>query len=357
MKPCMRNKAMFGPVIALAPSIRTDKQYMEEMSQEDWDEQWGRIFGAIGESGAKRLTDFYKERLPYHIFRNSSVGDWEKFHIFVDVGDKEETLAAGNDELHRLLLHRQIPHHWHVRSGGHDFYCWNAAMPDAFRFLNEHFPKTGKPIVGDSKAQPALVKTLNIDTREVRLYIPAGSDSTYRKYPVIYVLANQQQDMEVKLEKRFRIMIDQGATWPAILCFIPEGLSLHKAITKVEEQMPQIRNNQRMRALVCVGNRASEVVEVLDTGNLFTGIVWINPDYPEPAAASVAQRLMSHSRYPRCWFEISPQFPNYGFGSCLRLELRRYKAEHEFRSRESIDHDNFFFWEEWLDYLNNRIHY
>ena len=353
----MRNKEMFGSVIALAPSIRTDKQYSEEMSQEGWDRQWGRIFGAKGESGEKRLTSYYKERSPYHIVLNSSAPDWNKFHIFMDVGDKEETLAASNDELHQLLLRKQIPHHWHVRSGGHDFYCWNKAMPDAFRFLNTHFSKGRKPAIGDLKAQPALARTLHIDAYEIRLYIPAGSDNTNRKYPVIYVLGNQQQDVEEKLEQRLRTMVDQGATWPTILCFIPEGLSLHKTITKVEEQIPQIRNNQRMRAMVCIGSRVSEVIETLDIENLFTGIVWVNPDYPEEAAGTVAQRLMSHSRYPRCWFEVSPQFPNYGFGSNLRLELRKHKANPEFRSRENIDNDSCFFWEEWLHYLNNRIHY
>lgn len=353
----MRNKDMFRSVIALAPSIRTDKQYSEEMPQEGWDSQWGRIFGAKGESGAKRLTSYYKARSPYHIILNSSAHDWSDFHIFMDVGDKEGTLAASNDELHKLLLSKQIPHHWHVRSGGHDFYCWNEAMPSAFRFLNTHFSKCGKPTVSDHKAKAAIVRTLNINVGEARLYMPAASDSTNRKYPVIYVLGNQQQEVEMKLEQRLRTLVDQGATWPVILCFVPTGLSLHKTIIKIEEQVPQIRNNQRMRALVCVGDRVSEVVKTLDIENLFTGMVWVNPDSPEEAVANVAQRLMSHSRYPRCWFEVFPQFPNYGFGSSLRLELRKHNADPEFRSRASIDNDSFFFWEEWLDYLNNRIHY
>ncbi len=352
-----RNKEMFGAVVALAPSIRTDRQYREEMPQEGWDRQWGRIFGGKGESGARRLTRYYQEHSPYHIFLNSSARDWNNLHLFIETGDKEETLAASNDELHRLLLRKQIPHHWQVRAGGHDFYCWNASMPDAFRFLNQHFPKSGQSVAGHPEGTSAVVRTVRVDTTEVRLYMPVGSGRTDRKYPVIYVLGQLRQEMEVELEKRFRTRADQGATWPAILCFIPGEVSLHTAVTQVEEQTPQIRNTQRMRALVCIGNRVGEVVETLDTGNLFTGIVWVNPDYPETAAPDVAQRLMSPSRYPRCWFEISPRFPNYGFGSQLRLELRRHGADPEFRSRKNTDTDSFFFWEEWLDYLTNRIHY
>lgn len=47
----------------------------------------------------------------------------------LDIGDKEGTLCESNEELHRLLLERQIPHEWEVRSGGHDFTCWNTARP------------------------------------------------------------------------------------------------------------------------------------------------------------------------------------------------------------------------------------
>ena len=57
----------------------------------------------------------------------------------LDIGDKEGTLCESNEELHRLLLERQIPHEWEVRSGGHDFTCWNTALPKAFRFINEYF--------------------------------------------------------------------------------------------------------------------------------------------------------------------------------------------------------------------------
>ena len=34
----------------------------------------------------------------------------------LDIGDKEGTLCESNEELHRLLLERQIPHEWEVRS-------------------------------------------------------------------------------------------------------------------------------------------------------------------------------------------------------------------------------------------------
>ncbi len=183
-----RNKEMFGAVVALAPSIRTDRQYREEMPQEGWDRQWGRIFGGKGESGARRLTRYYQEHSPYHIFLNSSARDWNNLHLFIETGDKEETLAASNDELHRLLLRKQIPHHWQVRAGGHDFYCWNASMPDAFRFLNQHFPKSGQSVAGHPEGTSAVVSTLRVDTTEVRLYMPVGSGRTDRKYPVIYVL-------------------------------------------------------------------------------------------------------------------------------------------------------------------------
>ena len=60
----LRNRHLFGSVVALSPSIRTEKQYMEEGPQKGWDNQWGRIFGGVGKNGKQRLTSYYKQHSP-----------------------------------------------------------------------------------------------------------------------------------------------------------------------------------------------------------------------------------------------------------------------------------------------------
>lgn len=116
----LRNHNLFGSVVALSPSIRTEKQYIEEGPQIGWDSQWGRIFGGVGKNGNERLTSYYKQHSPYHILSTLRNSDLKEFGIMLDIGDKEGTLCESNEELHRLLLERKIPHEWEVRSGGHD---------------------------------------------------------------------------------------------------------------------------------------------------------------------------------------------------------------------------------------------
>lgn len=275
----LRNRNLFGSVAALSASIRTDKQYSEEMPQEGWDSQWGRIFGAIGKKGTERLTDYYKQCSPYHIFQSLSAKDLDKFGIFLDIGDREETLGISNDELHQLLVQKKIPHHWNVRPGGHDFFCWNAAMPDVFRFLNKQFTTENCPnAVFSEKKYTANIRILRINNVETKLYVPTYADSTCRKYPVIYIQGNIRADVEKKLSERFNTMVEKETTWPAILCFLPDSVSLREAISTVEKATPEIRNSRRMRALISIGKSTSKAAESIRQENMFTDIVWGNTE-------------------------------------------------------------------------------
>ena len=85
----LRNRHLFGSVVALSPSIRTEKQYIEEGPQKGWDNQWGRIFGGVGKNGKQRLTSYYKQHSPYHILSTLRNSDLKGFGIMLDIGDKE----------------------------------------------------------------------------------------------------------------------------------------------------------------------------------------------------------------------------------------------------------------------------
>ena len=173
----LRNRHLFGSVVALSPSIRTEIQYMEERPQKGWDNQWGRIFGGVGKNGKQRLTSYYKQHSPYHILSTLRNSDLKGFGIMLDIGDKEGTLCESNEELHRLLLERQIPHEWEVRSGGHDFACWNTALPKAFRFINEYF--NGKQSGNSESSLPN--ETPFIQTANATVYYPEQAQGSTRK--------------------------------------------------------------------------------------------------------------------------------------------------------------------------------
>lgn len=348
----LRNRNLFGSVVALSPSIRTEKQYSEEGSQKGWDEQWGRIFGGVGTSGNRRLTSYYKEHSPYHILSNLKDSDLKDLGIMLDIGDKEGTLCESNEELHKLLLHRGIPHEWKVRSGGHDFICWNAALPKAFCFANRHF-KQDKPYPTQGNASDNAHVTTLLNTT---IYYPAQGKGSSRKYPVIYVQGNSDRKQQQALVNQFHQMVGNNRTWPAILCFISEEADLAQTVSDIEKQVPEIRASQRMRALISIGNSIGESIKAIRKENLFTGIVCINGTAGESDAAAFADAISTHKRYPRCWIEVLPEFSEYGFSSNVHVLLQKAGLEHEFRSRRNKSNNIFSYWEEWITYLNNRIH-
>nr|WP_320059062.1 alpha/beta hydrolase-fold protein [uncultured Bacteroides sp.] len=351
----LRNRNLFGAVAALSASIRTDKQYCEEIPQEGWDHQWGRIFGAPGKTGIERLTMYYKQRSPYHILASLTAHDLKDFALFFDIGDKEGSLCRSNEELHVLLLQKKIPHSWMVRSGGHDFTCWNAALPGVLIFADKRFGHVNKPchVLNADRQAFRKCRILKVDNRAIRIYLPAGNDSTYRKYPIIYIQGDVSENVEKTLITRLGKMINKGSTWPVIACFLPKDIHLTKSVFCIEKQVPEIRNSQRMRGLICLEEGALSAVESIKKENLFTGIVLVNPSSANVSSEEIVEKIKSYSRYPRCWIEVSPQFGNYLFSSQLHVGLQESGLDHEFRSR---DLPIYSFWEDWITYLNNRIH-
>lgn len=351
----LRNRDLFGSVIALSSSIRTEKQYSEEGSQKGWDDQWGRIFGGKGETGAQRLTDYYKERSPYHILSSIRPEELNRFGIMLDIGDKEGTLCESNEELHRLLLRKGIRHEWEVRSGGHDFACWNAALPKAFSFANKQFePENNKKTIAEKKKlsrEATIYKSTG-----TTIYFPEQQKGSARKYPVIYIQGDIREGQQKVLARQFHKMVDANQTWPAILCFIAGDNDLAKTIQEIEQQHPEIRGSQRMRALINFGKSVEKLLPALRQDNFFTGIVCVNAELSEDKAAFFSEAIHSHKRYPRCWLEVLPDFPSYGFSSNLHILLQKSGMDHEFRSRRNIKDNIFSYWEEWIIYLNNRIH-
>lgn len=352
---CLRHRDLFGSVIALSPSIRTDKQYVEEGPQGDWDQQWGRIFGGIRMGGSQRLTEYYKERSPYHILSHCPAVDLKSFGIMIDIGDKEGSLCESNEELHKLLLQRGVSHEWEVRSGGHDFLCWNAALPKAFCFANRYFNNRK-----ETDVEQKYVANDNAPVRvlpDITAYYPKQAATAQRKYPIIYIQGDISQQQQQQLVSRFRQMVSENKTWPAILCFVRTGKDLLSSISDVESSFSEIRTTQRMRALITVGNDINQCIRSMQHENLFTGIVCVNSEANEDEAYTFVKTIRLYERYPRCWIEVNSEFKKYVFSSRIHILLRELGVNHEFRSRDCRDnYELFSHWEEWLLYLNQRIH-
>lgn len=113
---------------ALSMSFRTDSQYMTEMPQSGWDNQWGSIFGGVGMQGEARLTDYYKQHCPLYQFVPENKEKFSAVKWFFTCGDNEDQLLIAGDLLHVQMRDYGIEHEYRVGEGGHDGTYWRKAL-------------------------------------------------------------------------------------------------------------------------------------------------------------------------------------------------------------------------------------
>ena len=126
--------------IACAPlsmSVRTDWQYMEE-SQSGWENQWGIIFGGLGQTGEGRITEYYKQHCPIHYFNAENKEQLSTVNWFLICGDDEKNLLYANDELHRVMRDNGYAHEYRIVDGGHSSSVWNPALEEVLPFFDHY---------------------------------------------------------------------------------------------------------------------------------------------------------------------------------------------------------------------------
>lgn len=130
-----KHPEMFEACAPLSMSVRTDWQYMEE-SQSGWENQWGIIFGGIGQSGEGRITEYYKQHCPIHYFNADNKEQLSSVHWYFICGDDEKNLLYSNDELHCVLRDNGYEHEYRVVNGGHSSSVWNPALHEVLPFFD-----------------------------------------------------------------------------------------------------------------------------------------------------------------------------------------------------------------------------
>lgn len=362
----LRHRDMFGSVISLSASIRTDAQYTMEGPQDEWDFQWGRIFGGKGLEGKARLTSYYLSRSPYHIFEKTPALAFLNFGIMLDIGDKEKSLCSSNEELHWLLSQKGIRHEWEVRQGGHDFDCWNAALPKVFCFVDSCF-RRGQGIRGDVIVRSQAItlkhehkynalKAILNPSMTATVYLPNQNIDSHRRYPIIYVIGDVTEPDISKFAPLVGNLCDSLIICPTVICRLEGSGDIVDAIHHVESLYPAVRGSQRMRALVCIGSGIRQCMMSLKRENLFTAIACENPIESMDSVSVLINRVKQYPRYPRFFIENNPDSPFYSFASKVHILMCDNSIEHEYRSRRCDKFHQMKQWMEWLKYINNRIH-
>jgi enterochelin esterase-like enzyme len=336
----LKHTDIFGTAVSLSTSVRTDEQYMTEDAS-GWDDQWGRLFGEPGFKGMDRITEYYRQNSPFYILPQISPAETKKLNIYIDNGDKEQTLCRSNEELHILMRNLNIPHEFRVRDGGHSFQYWCSALPNALRFINDAFE--GKPYRGDipakistSKLPEKQIRKLNILNEPASAYVPAEYDQTSRFYPVIYFAGNFTASQQKAIAASVNIKIYKNKVSPMLLVFLPETALKHfeNALPEIETKL-RIRKGYRFRAIAGYQYKAFDICKVAINQEQFSSIILADANLKKDSIRELLSGMKPKALEHTTIFIDAPDKGNYYEGNGNAHMLMRDKdLQHEYRVRE-----------------------
>ena len=352
MSLALRHTDLFCATAGLSPSVRTDAQYASEEPQSGWEDQWGRIFGGVGESGEARLTDYYKSRCPLHLMKDVPLESFNDFGIFITTGNREGgSLAESNEALHLAMAGRGIPHVWSVSDGGHDFAFWRERLPDALRFLSCRLD--GREYKAREAAEPARRAAAKAETLDgARLYMPPVDYSTTRKFPYVCVFGASGKG-EKGIMEYYSAMLHCGAATPIAFLFIDKDYEA--VLQKLAKEEPRLRHSQRMRSAICFGAAAQELQALMMKENLFTNVVFAEAS-GTLQADEFAAAIKAQPRYPKLILAGMADSPSYQEQAALHVALKNAGASHTHYAYESGSGDLLRHFPQWLEAINYKFH-
>lgn len=140
---------LFGSVSAHSAAIYPVDTTKLPDRVKGWAQQWAPQFGWPID------VPHWEEWNPLKQAATLPEDSLKKLKIYFDCGDQDRFgFGPTNEELHKILDERKVPHEWHMRSGGHgrDFFEENVHF--AFLFHGAVFdaaPRTAKPAADGKK--------------------------------------------------------------------------------------------------------------------------------------------------------------------------------------------------------------
>lgn len=360
----LRNPEVFTVSVPLSISVRTDAQYKTEDAS-GWNEQWGRLFGAVGVTGEGRITEYYKQHSPFYIFAQQDLSKLKNLKLYIDNGDDEETLCRSNEELHMLLRDRNFPHEFRVRDGGHEFQYWRDALPNGLHFISDAFE--GKTYRGDTQEDsPALSSSYSANIGHpilgeayYEVLLPWEYKQTQRLYPVVYFVGDFSIEIKSKISTYIKSSIENGLLAPMIAVFIPATTKdIARTIVPDVEQKYRARAGWRFRALIGYEAGGRIALQNALIPEVFTSCVLF--DVPIDCNAWKSAIQTSKKQLARTWYLLySPdKGNNYNANGCAHTFLRDEEVRHEYRVQQGKGGTEWMLsnLKEALDFTQRKIH-
>jgi enterochelin esterase-like enzyme len=336
----LKHPDLISTCVPMSISIRTDEQYMTEDASE-WDQQWGRLFGGVGLTGEERITEYYRQNWPFHIFLRDNLAELNGLRIYIDNGDDERTLCRSNEELHILMRNRDIPHEFRVRDGGHSFGYWRSSLPDALRFISDAF--NSKPYRGDLVIRPSAgelpesqIRTLMVDNEKVFAFVPAEYTYSDRYYPAIYFAGNFSIDQQKSIAAFVNQKTENNETGPMLLVFLPSTSiqQFSEILPELEEQL-RIRKGYRFRSLAGYQESAGDVCDLAITQVQFSSCILMDASLQKDHLTELMTVMEPGALSYTPFFVDAPDKGSYYEGNgFLHILFRDLNLSHEYRVRE-----------------------
>ena len=337
----LKHTDIFGTAVPLSISVRTDEQYMTEDAS-GWDDQWGRLFGEPGFKGADRITDYYKKNSPFHVLSKMTAAEMKNLNIYIDNGDKEQTLCRSNEELHILMRKMKFPHEYRVREGGHSFEYWVSALPNALRFISDAFES--KPYRGDlifkTEIAPLPDKQfvqMTIDNEQVFAYLPAEYENTDRLYPVLYFSGNITPEQCKSIAAFVNRGIEKNEIGPMLVVFlnVNSTILLPTTLPALEEKL-RIRKGYRFRALAGYQDTGPYVLSaVTNMEQQFSSCILVYAYVDKQNVVGLLQAMKPGALEHTPVFILVPDKGRFYEGNGnLHMILRDKDLKHEYRVTE-----------------------
>lgn len=364
----LKHPDIFSVSIPLSASIRTDVQYISE-DQNGWNEQWGKIFGGVNEIGKSRITDYYMQNSPFYLIKNKSSEELKKIAFFIENGDKENTLCRSNEELHMLLLEKQVPHIYNIKAGGHEFRFWRDALPEAFRFADAQF--RGKIYTPEAKTEKQVYsfpKTLvteqkSIGDKTFRIIYPEKQQTISRSYPTIYFISDLNEKKQNTLINKYEKEFSNGKLPAVLFCFVPVkyGSSLLNEIIPYMEKGGKARSGRQFRAIWGYENGGADVLKQAFETDIFTACALTEANLS--ASQTEIENLITQKKSLRnqiwLYVDTQPASDAYIGNGFLHINLREQGFTHEYRVRTDVSNYNFLLsgFMSALTYVCQKFHY
>lgn len=355
----LRNPEVFTVSVPLSISVRTDTQYMTEEAS-GWDDQWGRLFGAVGVTGEGRITEYYKQHSPFHIFAQQDLSRLKDLKLYIDNGDDEETLCRSNEELHMLLRDRNFSHEFRVRNGGHEFQYWRDALPNGLRFISDAVE--GKTYRGDGNilAKPANVSSSAklITEENYEVLLPQEYAKTQRQYPVVYFVGDFNSNTKEKISAQINHSIENGSLTPLLAVFTKAGKDVAATLVPAVEKKYRARAGWRFRALVGFETGGTSALQSALIPETFTSCIL----FDSPVDMSLLKETVSSNKkmFNRTWLMMvtTDKSSQYATNGQAHILLRDAEIYHEYRVQQGTGGAEWMLGnlKEALDFTQRKIH-